>query len=116
MRVERIGEVGKYIKKKDSNVSKANMKSNHKHIYKEALIDELEYGIVGIGTYCEICGKLDNLVIPHDIIKSDYGAKYRSLTKEEIRVRYSYLPHFTIDNWYKTKFVNLEEIENGGKC
>ena len=108
MRVERIGEVGKYIKKKDSNISKANMKSNHKHIYKEALIDELEYGIVGIGTYCEICGKLDNLVIPHDIIKSDYGAKYRSLTKEEIRVRYSYLPHFIIENWYKTKYVILE--------
>lgn len=109
MRVEKIGEVGRYIKKKDSNISKSNMKSNHKHIYKEALIDELEYGIVGIGTYCEICGKLDNLVIPHDIIKSDYGVKYRSLTKEEIRVRYSYLPHFTIDNWYKTKFVDIEK-------
>ena len=106
--IEKINEVGKYIKKKDSNVSKANMKSKHKHIYREALIDELKYGIVGIGTYCEICGKLDNLIIPRDIIESDYGVKYRALTKEEIRVRYSHLPHFTIDNWYKTKYVNLE--------
>lgn len=109
MRVEKIGEVGRYIKKKDSNISKADMKSKHKHIYKEALIDELKYGIVGIGTYCEICGKIDHLAKPYDLVKEDYGLRYYMLTKEEIRVRYSYLPHFTIENWYKTKFVNIEK-------
>lgn len=108
MKVERTNEISKYIKKRESDTSKANLKSKHKHIYQEALIDELSYGIVGIGTYCTICGKLDNLIIPHDILEDEYGVRYRSLTKEEIRVRYSHLPHFTIDNWYKTKYVNLE--------
>ena len=106
MKVERTSEISKYIKKRESDTSKANLKSKHKHIYQEALIDELSYGIVGIGTYCTICGKLNNLVIPHDILEDEYGARYRSLTKEEIRVRYSHLPHFTIDNWYKTNMTS----------
>ena len=75
---------------------------------KSSLTFYRSYGIIGIGTYCTICGKLDNLIIPHDILEGEYGAGYRSLTKEEIRVRYSHLPHFTIENWYKTKYVNLE--------
>ena len=29
--------------------------------------------------------KLNNLIIPHDILENEYGAGYRSLTKEEIR-------------------------------
>ena len=108
MKVEKASEIGKYIKKRKSDTSKANLKSKHKHTYQDALIDELSYGIVGVGTYCTICGKLGNLIIPHDILEDKYGVRYRSLTKEEIRVRYSHLPHFTIDNWYKTKYVNLE--------
>ena len=108
MKVEKTSEIGKYIKKKESNTSKASLKSKHKHTYQEALVDELSYDRVGVGTYCTICGKIYNIVIPHDILEGEYGVRHRSLTKEEIRVRYSHLPHFTIDNWYKTKYVNLE--------
>ena len=31
-------EIGKYIKKKESNTSKAGKKSKHKHIYEECII------------------------------------------------------------------------------
>ena len=41
MKVERTNEISKYIKKRESDTSKANLKSKHKHIYQEALIDEL---------------------------------------------------------------------------
>ena len=110
-------EIGKYVKKKESNTSKAGKKSKHKHIYEECIILDTndKYWNYGryfprplLATYCTICGKLNNLVIPHDIVEDKYGVRYRSLTKEEIRVRYSHLPHFTIENWYKTKYVNLE--------
>ena len=42
-------EIGKYVKKKDSNTSKAGKKSKHKHIYEECIILDTNIGImVGI--------------------------------------------------------------------
>ena len=36
----KMDEVGKYHPKKQSNTSKSNKKSKHKHIYKECLLED----------------------------------------------------------------------------
>lgn len=56
-------------KKKESDTSKANKKSKHKHIYDKKVIIEYRFKD-GTGnylyspyTYCSICGKLGNTLI-----------------------------------------------------
>lgn len=58
-------EIPKYLKSKESNISKSNRKSKHKHHYEECLI---QYRSTFIGktrlntdlyTYCTICGKIN---------------------------------------------------------
>ena len=48
-------EVGKHLKKKKSNTSKAKNKSNHKHEYKEVLL--MIDGRPHPAKMCIICGK-----------------------------------------------------------
>ena len=52
-----------YRKKKDGDVSKANKKSKHKHIYDKTCVFEYQHkdwtSVHYVGyTYCSICGKL----------------------------------------------------------
>lgn len=63
-------EVGKYIKKKPSSISKAAKKSDHKHNWKEAIVGYLRkpnalYNdlheprhVYGLGKYCSICDQV----------------------------------------------------------
>ena len=54
-------EIPKYLKQKESNISKSNRKSNHKHHYEECLIQYRSTFIgkthlnTGLYTYCTIC-------------------------------------------------------------
>lgn len=57
-------EVGKYRKKKQSNISKSKYKSKHKHEYENCLI-RYRYEMYGkkissiqIASYCRLCGKI----------------------------------------------------------
>ena len=77
-------EIPKYLKQKESNTSKANKKSKHKHHYEECLIQyhynwykEHEKYKASIGTslcsYCTACGKIGNRF--KNSIVTDYERK-----------------------------------------
>ena len=57
-------EVPKYRKHTDSNISRSNRKSKHKHQYKECLIQyDFPYNdrtntTTRLNSYCIICGKI----------------------------------------------------------
>ena len=63
-------EVGKYIKKKPSSVSKSSKKANHKHDWQPAIVGYWEnpnslFNILhepthhyGLGKYCTVCNKV----------------------------------------------------------
>lgn len=59
-------EIPKYLKQKESNVSKAKKKSKHKHQYEECLIQyNMKIGLINkpttlvtsLHSYCTICGE-----------------------------------------------------------
>lgn len=57
-------EIPKYLKQKESNISKSNRKSKHKHHYEECLIQNpfsfaRKNSIhTQLSSYCIICGKI----------------------------------------------------------
>ena len=67
----------RYHKKKDSDISKANKKSKHKHIYDKKVVFEYQGNgaldsIWHIGVcYCSICGKIG------DQIKTSFLQNYK---------------------------------------
>lgn len=70
-------EIPKYLKQKESNVSKAHKKSKHKHQYAECLIQykckwhEKDEISTCLRSYCVICGKI------HDKIKNSLVKDYK---------------------------------------
>lgn len=60
-----------YKKKKDGDISKANKKSKHKHIYDKIVIFEYQRNITAAkiwytaAYYCSICGKIGDQVEIH---------------------------------------------------
>lgn len=58
----------RYQKKKDGDVSKANKKSKHKHIYDKIVLFEYQRSMTAARIwhtavyYCSICGKIGNQV------------------------------------------------------
>ena len=128
-------EVGKYKKQTESNISKSNRKSKHKHHYEECLIqykwnfksnvftqEEKEYIHTQLSSYCTICGKIG------EYLKSGkYSKEIESLQKqrqresnfwisisgEEIYEMYhDKLPVFFVEDICKEKYVNLEQNYN----
>lgn len=66
-------EIPKYLKSTESDVSKSNRKSKHKHCYEECLIqdkwnfksnaftqEEKERIHTSLSSYCTICGKISD--------------------------------------------------------
>lgn len=76
-----INEIGKYRKRKSSNKSKSKLKSKHKHIYKEVLYLTEKYNRVYKGSYCTICGKINNIEVI-GLRKKDGCIRF--LTREEV--------------------------------
>ena len=72
-------EVPKYLKQKESNISKANKKSKHKHQYEECLIryngnwERKIKSIQSLNSYCIICGKINDRM--KNSIVTDYMKK-----------------------------------------
>lgn len=108
----------KYYKSKESNISKSNRKSKHKHQYEECL---LQYDLVGyphteLSSYCIICGKIgDGFKVDKSIVK-DYrrivdisiGKCYSLISNEELYENYhDKLPVFFIGDAFN-KYVSLE--------
>ena len=101
-------EIGKYVKKKESNTSKANKKSKHKHIYEECIILDTNdkhwcYGEPLLATYCTICGKIYDWKIP--TMETEYG--YTMLSGTEIEEKYSHLPHFEVNDIWKVDIIEI---------
>ena len=119
-----IQEVPKYKKTTNSNISKSNRKSKHKHHYEECLIQyDFSYNdhtntITRLSSYCTICGKRGDKFKEDKSIVKDYErfiyipsiGKCRSfITSEELYEKYhNVLPVFHIDDMFD-KYVDLKE-------
>lgn len=91
-------EIPKYPKSTESNISKSNRKSKHKHQYEECWFSTrlyLQGKIISKQDYITICGKIGNR-FPWTELYEKYHDK---------------LPVFFIDDIYKERYVDLE-IEN----
>lgn len=119
-------EIPKYLKQTQSNISKSNRKSKHKHQYEECLI---QYPITFAGRthihtrlygYCVICGKISS------VKNGKYKAELEQLEKsrqdnsnflivisgEEIYERYhNRLPVFYVEDSF-ADYVVLERENN----
>ena len=115
-------EIPKYLKQKESNTSKSNRKSKHKHQYEECLI---QYPIAFAGRthistklygYCSICGKIGSVKNGKYKTELEQLEKSRqdnsnfliTISGEEIYKRFhNKLPIFYIDDPF-TNYVVLE--------
>lgn len=132
-------EIPKYLKSTESNISKSNRKSKHKHQYKECLIqyewnfksnafaqEEKERIHTSLSSYCTICGKIGGIIKRGIIKNSKYQKEIKALQKqrqtgnnfwesisgEEIYEMYhDKLPVFFVDDMFG-KYVDLEQNNN----
>ena len=118
-------EIPKYLKQKESNISKSNRKSKHKHHYEECLIQHTftfagnNYLNTGLHTYCTICGKIGDRFKNDKSIVKDYritldapiGKCYSLISDENLYERYhDKMPVFFVEDIYKEKYVDLEQF------
>lgn len=119
-------EIPKYLKQKESNTSKSNRKSKHKHQYEECLI---QYPITFAGKthistklygYCSICGKIGSVKNGKSKAELEQLEKSRqdnsnfliAISGEEIYERYhNRLPVFYIEDSF-ADYVVLERENN----
>lgn len=122
-------EVPKYKKSKDSNISKSNRKTKHKHKYEECII-QYPFTFAGknnirtqLCSYCTICGKIGDRFKEDKSIVKDYerivkspinGVRcYSIISGEELYEKYhDKMPVFFIEGIYKEKYVDLEQNNN----
>lgn len=120
-------EIPKYLKQKESNVSKSKKKSKHKHQYEECLIQyNIKIGLINkpsilitsLVSYCTICGKIGDRFKKDKSIVKDYERTvdapvekcYQVMTSEELYERYhNKLSVFFVEDIYKEKYVDLEQ-------
>lgn len=123
-------EIPKYFKQKESNISKANKKSKHKHQYEECLIQyNMKIGLINkpttlvtsLHSYCTICGKIGDRFKEDRSIVKDYrrtvdtpiGKCYQMISDEELYEKYhDKLPVFFVEDYWKDGYVNLERENN----
>lgn len=115
-------EIPKYLKQKESNISKSNRKSKHRHQYEECLIQyNFRYAnndnlMTTLYSYCTICGKIGDRFKEDKSIVKDYrrtvdtpiGKCYSLISDEELYEEYhDKLPVFFVEDIFKEKYVNL---------
>lgn len=127
-------EILKYLKQKESNISKSNRKSKHKHQYEECLIqykwnfksnvftqEEKERIHTLLCSYCTICGKIGG-IIKNSKCQEEIETLQKqrqignnfwiSISGEEIyKMYHDKLPVFFVEDIYKEKYVDLEQTE-----
>lgn len=115
-------EIPKYLKSTESNISKSNRKSKHKHHYKECLI-QYQFLFAGkkniqtqLCSYCTICGKIGDRLkdsIVKDYIKSELHNRrtiYSVMSGTELYEKYhNNMPVFFVEDIFKERYVNLEQ-------
>lgn len=125
-------DITKYLKQKESNISKSNRKSKHKHHYEECLIqnkwnfksnaftqEEKERIHTSLSSYCIICGKIGGIIKNSKYQKEIEVSQEQNQTesnfwisisgKEIYEMYHDKLPVFFIEDIYKEKYVNLEQ-------
>ena len=100
-------EVPKYIKKKESSVSKSKMKSKHKHEYVDCLF--VKNGYPHKGTYCKICGKIGDFEI-FELEEFENGL-FRILDHDEVFEKYKDLKKIYVEDIWQ-KYVVLDNESN----
>lgn len=125
-------EIPKYLKPTESNISKSNRKSKHKHHYEECLIQNKSTFAgktrlnIGLYTYCTICGKINERFNGNKSIVKDYIREvdspiknrkcYSRISDEELYKKYhNKLPVFFVEDIYKEKYVDLEQNCNSDR-
>lgn len=98
-------EIPKHRKKKQSSVSKAERKSDHKHEYADCLLIDSENRPIK-AQYCTICGKIIDVQF-FETVRVEQG--YRMLDSEEIYQKYKDLPQFMVNSVWD-KYVSPEVI------
>lgn len=120
-------EIPKHHKSTESNISKSNRKSKHKHQYEERLI-QYNFNFAGktniitcLHSYCTICGKIGDRFKENKSIVKDYrltvdtpiGKCYSLITSAELYEKYhDKLPVFFVKDIWKDKYVNLKQNYN----
>ena len=123
-------EVGRYKKQTESNISKSNRKSKHKHQYNECLTqynfnfaDKIHINTC-LRSYRIICGKIGDRFKENKSIVNDYlrtihtsvGKCYSVMSGTELYERYhDKLPVFFVEDIFKDKYVDLEHNYNSGR-
>lgn len=120
-------EIPKHFKPTESNISKSNRKSKHKHQYEECLIQynfnylRENHIITTLHSYCTICGKIDDRFKEDKSIVKNYrrtvdtpiGKCYSLITSEELYDKYhDRMPVFFVKDIFKDKYINLEQKYN----
>ena len=113
-------EIPKYLKSTESNISKSNRKSKHKHQYEECII-RYKFSFMGknnlhtqLSSYCTICGKIGDRLkdsIVKDYIKSELHNRrtiYSIMPETELYEKYhNKMPVFFVEDIFKEKHVDL---------
>ena len=121
-------EIPKYKKSTESNISKSNRKSKHKHHYKECLI---QYPISFSGknriqthlcSYCIICGKIGEKLkdsIVKDYVRSELHSGrilYSVMTGTELYEEYhNKMPVFFVEDSFANYVVLEQNINSDGE-
>lgn len=123
MNNDQYDEVPKYKKQKESNISKSNKKSKHKHQYEECLIQynftqyNLNKLMTKLMSYCTICGKIgDKFKEDKSMVKdfswkvdTNYGICYAVISDEELYKRYhNKMPVFFVEDIW-SEYIDLEQ-------
>ena len=120
-------EIPKYLKPTESNISKSNRKSKHKHHYEECLIQH-PFSFAGntsihtqLNSYCTICGKIGGYLKNGKYTKEaellqkqrqeeDKYFRVISISGEELYKRYhDKIPVFFVEDIFKERYVNLKK-------
>ena len=97
-------DIPKYIKKKQSSVSKSKEKSKHKHQYVDCLLIDRN-NRPHRSEYCKICGKIRDVYFFETEKIED---RYHILSKEQVFEKYRDLEKKYINSFWD-KYVSLEE-------
>ena len=120
-------DIPKYLKPTESNISKSNRKSKHKHHYEECLIQH-QFSFAGntsihtqLNSYCTICGKIGGYLKNGKYTKEaellqkqrqeeDKHFRVISISGEELYERYhDKIPVFFVKDIFKERYVNLKQ-------
>ena len=101
-------EVPKYIKKKESSVSKSKEKSDHKHEYVDCLFIINKDNRPHKGIYCKICGKVRDISFFE--LENFESGFWRILDTDEVFEKYKDLEKIYIEDIFQ-KYVVLDNEE-----